>query len=86
MIPSEDAWQKIEKDVASWVHSVAGKRFLVGYDMYSNHCVNYILIHTGDGWERHVVVSDSVLRDVDVNMYELIDSYVFNWCWSGITD
>jgi len=86
MNPSEGAWQKMEKDVSSWVLSTAGKRFLVGYDMYPNHCINYILIHTTKGWERSIVVSDSITCDVDINMYDLIDSYVFNSYWHGITD
>ena len=86
MNPSEEAWQKIEKDVSLSVLSIAGKRFLVGYDMYPTHCVNYILIHHAEGWERRIVVSDSITHDVDVNMYDLIDSYVFNCTWHGITD
>jgi len=86
MIPSEDAWKKMEKDVTSWMVSIAGKRFLVGYDMYSDHYVNYILIHTANGWERRIVVSDYIMNEVDVNMYDLIDSYVFNCTWHGITD
>jgi len=86
MIPSEDAWQKMEKDVTSWMLSITGKRFLVGYDMYPTHCVNYILIHCANGWDRRVIVSDSVIYDVDVNMYDLIDSYVLNCTWHGITD
>ena len=86
MNPSEEAWQKMEKDVSSWIQNIAGKRFLVGYDMYSTHCVNYILIHHMEGWERRIVVNDSITHEVDVNMYDLIDSYVFNCTWHGITD
>jgi hypothetical protein len=86
MYPTEAAWQKAERDVTSWMSSVTGKRFLIGYDMYLDHCVNYIIAHRNDGWERHVLISESITDAVDVNMYELIGSYVFNGLWQGITD
>lgn len=88
---SEEAWLSAEKRVASWFPSVASKlvareRFLVGYDIYLDKCVNYILISGLEGWERQITITESVTTDVDVDMYYFMDSHVFNWNWHGVTD
>ena len=96
LYPSESSWKRAEKQVESWLHihgndAMIGKRFLVGYEIVQHTkdiYVEYILLRLKDSWERHIAVywadNDHHPFPCDINMYDRIDSFVFNGLWDEI--